>query len=119
MTDTDKRPAVGECIDALEHALYEGPYSENTAGCRDVFGQWLRHTVCYDEVGTVREIIDPLVQLAKDYLEEPVNGVRHLISIGAIKPDDYLAILEQTVKDFVAYVAHRHQTSLLPNTWRQ
>lgn len=94
----------------------------NTAGCLacpDWLSPTTMRTVSADEVKTVREVIDPLIELAKDYLKEPRNGALFQIAVGAVDPGDHRAVLAEAVRDFVTYVAHRHRTALHPSAWKR
>lgn len=75
------------------------------------------HTMCMNEVQTIKEHLEPWIQVAKDYLAERSNGVLRGIAIGAINPSDPREILDATVKDFVGYMAHRLTVYLPQNAW--
>jgi hypothetical protein len=80
---------------------------------------WGMHTCCEKDVPTVREVTDPLIQLARDYLKEPKNGVMRDLATNGTLTRDPRGIMETTVKDFVCYVAHRLQTSLRRDAWEE
>lgn len=81
--------------------------------------EWQCHTVTSEEVQTIDEVINPLVNLAKDYIKERRNGVLQAVAENALNMCDLRAVVRAAVQDFVAYVAHRHETSLGRSVWKE